>query len=193
MTARILAFAGSARRDSFNQKLLRVAARGARDEGAEVTLADLRDFEMPLYDGDLEAAEGLPERAVAFKELLLAHQGLLIASPEYNSSITARLKNTIDWSSRSAEAGVDLAGWRDKVVALLSASPGPLGGARSLVHLRSILGNIGCVVLPDQMSLRQAGAAFGDDGDLIDERHRLQAERIGAVLSRFLDRLGSGD
>ena len=100
---RILAFAGSAREGSFNKQLVRVAAEGAREAGAEVTLADLRDYPMPVFDEDLEAAEGSPENAVKFKQLMLDHQGLLIAAPEYNSSITAALKNTIDWASRPAE------------------------------------------------------------------------------------------
>src|SRR5919198_2770214 len=99
---KILAFAGSTRTESFNKKLVRVAVAGARAAGAEVTLIDLRDFPMPLYDGDLEAKEGLPANARKVKDLFLAHQGLLLSCPEYNSSITGVLKNTIDWVSRQA-------------------------------------------------------------------------------------------
>src|SRR6185295_2879266 len=99
---KILAFAGSMRKDSFNKKLIRVAAEGARSAGAEVTLIDLKDFPLPVYDGDLEAAEGLPAGAKKLKELFLQNQGLLIASPEYNSSIPGTLKNAIDWVSRPA-------------------------------------------------------------------------------------------
>src|SRR5690606_37477107 len=101
---RVLAFAGSLRRDSWNKKLVRIAAEGARAAGAEVTVLDLRDVEMPLYDEDLERASGLPEGAKRFKQMLLAHQAILISSPEYNSSISAVLKNAIDWASR-AEPG----------------------------------------------------------------------------------------
>src|SRR5262249_29719722 len=100
MAPRILAFAGSTRRDSFNKKLAGIAADGARAAGAEVTFIDLRDYPLPLYDGDLEAEKGLPEQAQRLKKLFLDHDGLLISSPEYNSSISGVLKNTIDWVSR---------------------------------------------------------------------------------------------
>ena len=107
-TPKILAFAGSTRTDSFNKKLVKIAAQGARAAGAEATFIDLRDFAMPLFDEDLEANEGLPRGARQFKDLLLAHDGLLIASPEYNSSLTAVLKNAIDWASRSAPGEASL-------------------------------------------------------------------------------------
>ena len=97
---KILAFAGSTRTESFNKKLVKIAVEGARAAGAEVTLIDLRDFPMPLYDGDLEAASGLPENAKKVKQLMISHHGFLISAPEYNSSITAVLKNTFDWVSR---------------------------------------------------------------------------------------------
>jgi chromate reductase, NAD(P)H dehydrogenase (quinone) len=102
MTARILAFAGSLRRESFNKKLVPIAAKGARDAGAEVTLISLEDFPLPLFDQDLEARQGMPENGMKLKQLFIDHDGLLIASPEYNSSITAVLKNAIDWVSRPA-------------------------------------------------------------------------------------------
>ena len=97
---RVLAFAGSARADSFNHKVVSVAAEGARAAGAEVTVLGLRDFPIPLFDEDLEGAEGIPANARKLKEIMLDHEGLLIASPEYNSSITPLLKNIIDWVSR---------------------------------------------------------------------------------------------
>ncbi len=100
---RVLAFAGSARVDSYNSKLVKVAAEGVRGAGAEVTLIDLRDFPLPLFDQDLEAAGGLPDNARELKEIMLKHDGLLIAAPEYNSSITPLLKNTIDWVSRPSD------------------------------------------------------------------------------------------
>jgi NAD(P)H-dependent FMN reductase len=115
-TPRILAFAGSLRTDSFNKKLARIGAEGARAAGAEVTLIDLRDFPMPVYDGDLEAA-GMPETVLQLKKLFLEHQGLLIASPEYNGSIPGPLKNAIDWVSRSAPGERPLASFTDKVAA----------------------------------------------------------------------------
>src|SRR5579871_4657829 len=161
---KILAFAGSTRSESYNKKLVRTAADAARSAGADVTLLDLRDFAMPIYDGDLEAREGLPENARKFKAQMLAHQGLLLSCPEYNSSITAVLKNTIDWASRPLPGEAPLACFTGKVAALLAASPGSLGGLRGLVSVRSILGNIGVLVLPDQVAIVKAHEAFEADG-----------------------------
>src|SRR2546422_11581460 len=136
-TPKILAFAGSTRTESFNKKLIKIAAQGARNAGAEVTLVDLRDLPMPLYDGDLEANSGLPENAKKFKELMFANNGLLISSPEYNSSFSGVLKNAIDWASREAtDDEKPLACFVGKVAVLMSASPGALGGLRGLVQLR---------------------------------------------------------
>ena len=128
---KITAFAGSLRTGSFNKKLLALAAAAARTAGAEVTTVDLRDLALPLFDQDLEAASGLPEGAKKFKALLRASDGLLIASPEYNSSLTAVLKNAIDWASRAeSDDEPPLAAYRGKTAALCSASPGALGGLR---------------------------------------------------------------
>ncbi|MGH2362780.1 MAG: NADPH-dependent FMN reductase, partial [bacterium] len=160
----MLAFAGSTRTDSFNKKLVQIAAAGARAAGAEVTELDLRDLPMPLYDGDLEAKEGIPPNAQKFKELMLAHQGLLISAPEYNSGISGVLKNAIDWASRSTPGEAPLACFVGKVAALMSASPGALGGLRGLVHVRSILGNIHVLVLPDQVAIPRAHEAFNPNG-----------------------------
>ncbi|HEY3283747.1 MAG TPA: NAD(P)H-dependent oxidoreductase [Armatimonadota bacterium] len=179
---RILAFAGSARLESLNKKLARAAALSVQAEGAEVTFLDLREYPLPLYDGDLEREQGLPANGRALKDLFLAHQGLLIVSPEYNSSISPLLKNTIDWVSRPVEGEPPLACFRDKVAALLSASPGALGGLRGLVHLRSILGNIGVVVLPTQVALTRAGDAFDAEGHLVDEGQRDAVESLARRL-----------
>ena len=186
---KILAFAGSARQDSYNKKLIRIAAAGAQEGGAEVTLLDLRDFPMPIYDGDLEDREGVPAKALELRRLMLAHQGLLIASPEYNSSISPLLKNTIDWLSRSVNSEYGLLPFRDKVAALLAASPGGLGGLRGLVHVRAILGNIGVLVLPDQLAVSKADQAFNADGTLIDPTQGAAAREIGAKLARILAKL----
>ena len=180
----ILAFAGSTRMDSYNKKLVKIAAAAARDAGAEVTLVDLRDLPMPLFDQDLEAAEGLPANAVKFRELMLAHQGLLISSPEYNSSITPLLKNAIDWASRPTSEQPALACFNDKVAALISASPGALGGLRGLVHLRSILGNINVVVLPGQFALARAADVFNPDGSLKDVK---QQEAVAGVAFKLVE------
>lgn len=129
---KILVFAGSTREKSFNKRLALAAANQAKALGAAVTLVDLRDYPMPLYDGDLEEKEGLPEATVRLKAIMKDHDGWLIACPEYNSSITAVLKNTIDWCSRPAEGETMLAAFTGKVVGLLGASPGALGGMRAL-------------------------------------------------------------
>ena len=186
---KILAFAGSTRTDSFNKKLVKIAVSGARAAGAEVTHVDLRDYPMPLYDGDLEAKEGIPENARKFKELMLANDGLLISAPEYNSGITGVLKNTIDWASRTAPGEKPLACFTGKVAALMSASPGALGGLRGLVHVRSILGNIGVLILSDQKSISKAGEAFNPDGGLKDPKDQAAIEGLGRKLSDILVKL----
>lgn len=183
---KILAFAGSARRDSYNKRLVRIAAAAAEQAGANVTLVDLRDYPLPLFDEDLERAHGTPENAVTLKKIFLDHHGLLIASPEYNSSITPLLKNTIDWVSRPAEGEPRLAAYQGKVASLLSASPGALGGLRGLVHLRAILSNIGVTVLPDQVSVPQAFEAFKEDGKLKDAQQQARVAAIGAQLAALL-------
>jgi NAD(P)H-dependent FMN reductase len=165
---KVLVFAGSTRRASFNKQLAAVAAAHSRSAGAEVTLLDLATLPLPLYDGDLEAEHGLPANAVQLKALFIQHQALVIASPEYNSSISGVLKNAIDWVSRPVPGEAPLVAFRGKVAGLLSASPGALGGLRGLVHLRAILGNIGVLVLPDQVAVSRADGAFGADGKLSD-------------------------
>lgn len=186
---KILAFAGSTRTDSFNKKLVKIAATGAKDAGADVTVIDLRDFQMPLYDEDLERQEGLPSSARRLKDLMLVHQGLLISSPEYNSSISGVLKNTIDWVSRQNEGEISLACFKDKVAGLMSASPGGLGGLRGLVHVRAILENIGVLVIPNQVAVSKAHEAFNLDGTMKDEKQEQQVKKIGANITQMLLKL----
>lgn len=186
MKARILAFAGSARRDSLNKKLVRIAADLARDAGAEVTLVDLDDFPMPVYHGDLEAAEGLPPQAARLRSLFMDHDGLLIASPENNSSVSALLKNAIDWLSRSVGDGKGansgLAPYRGKVAAIMAASPSPFGGTRGLPHLRQILASLGVTVVPSQLALQHADHAFEADGALRDPKVVEAVRKLTAAL-----------
>jgi chromate reductase len=190
MQPRILAFAGSLRKDSFNKKLVRSAARGAEAAGAQLTLLDLRDYPMPIYDGDLEAEHGLPENARAVKKMMIEHDGFLIAAAEYNSSITAVLKNTIDWASRPEPGeATALPAFRGKGAALMSASPGALGGLRGLVTVRSILGNIGVFVIPDQVAVSKAHEAFAADGALKDANQQASIENLGKALAQFLAKL----
>ena len=189
-TPRILAFGGSLRRDSYNQKLAAFAAQGAREAGAEVTVIALRDFPLPVFDEDLEKASGMPEQAKQLKQLFREHHGLLIAAPEYNSSITAALKNAIDWVSRTeSDDEPSLAAYSGKSAILCSASPGALGGLRGLVHVRAILGNIGVTVLPDQVAVGKAYEAFGADGALVNEKQAGAVKRLGAQLARHLAKL----
>lgn len=189
-TPRILAFGGSLRRDSFNQKLAAVAAAGAREAGAEVTLIALRDFPLPVFDQDLEDADGMPAAAKALKQLFREHDGLLIAAPEYNSSLTAALKNALDWVSRAeTDDEPPLAAFTGKTAALCAASPGALGGLRGLVHVRAILGNIGVTVLPDQVAVSKAHEAFAADGTLSDAKQAARVKNLGAQLARHLTKL----
>lgn len=186
---KIVAFAGSLRGGSLNKKLVRIAAAGARAAGAQVTDLDLRDVPMPLYDGDIEREHGLPPNAKVFKRLLVEHHGMLISSPEYNSAFPAVLKNAIDWASRIEPNEPALAAFKGKIVGLMAASPGHLGGVRGLAVLRSILSNIGAVVIPTQMAIFRASDAFADDGSLRDEGQQAGIEAIGAEVVRFASRL----
>jgi chromate reductase len=188
---KILAFAGSLRAGSFNKKLICVAAAAAGDAGAEVTVIDLKDYPMPIYDGDIEAGEGLPENARKLKALFAAHDALLIASPEYNGSIAPVLKNTLDWVSRPAEGEAPLAAYAGKTASVLAASPGGLGGLRGLVHLRQILGNLGVTVLPGQHAVSAAHDAFADDGVLEDPKQAEAVRGIGAELARVTAKLAA--
>ncbi|MEY3898719.1 MAG: hypothetical protein RLZZ214_4241 [Verrucomicrobiota bacterium] len=184
---RILVFGGSLRAESYNQKLATLAAQAARDAGAEVTLISLRDFRMPLFDEDLETAEGMPQAAKELKALFAEHDGLIIASPEYNSTITAALKNSIDWVSRATSPDEPpLSVLSGKSAAILAASPGGYGGSRSLAQLRPFLVNIGIFVMPDQVTIPKAHEAFAADGNLIDPA---QAEAVRSLAASLVAKL----
>lgn len=184
-TPRILAFAGSARRESLNRKLLAVAVDATRAAGGDVTLLDLNEYALPLYHGDEEDARGLPPAAVKLIDLVNAHAGLLIASPEYNSFMTPLLKNTIDWISRADENP-----FTGKVAAVVSASPGALGGARSMMHVRHLLLHLGCHVVPAQCILPHAAAAFDAAGALKEPRPQKSVEAVTRQLVDLSTRLG---
>jgi len=183
---KILAFSGSTRNDSLNKKTVAIAARGARAAGAEVELIDLRDYAMPIYEGDLEDAEGLPEGAKALREKFFEAQGLLISSPEYNGSLPPVLKNTIDWLSRTQEGETPLLPYQGKAAVIMAASPGGLGGVRVLAHLRQILSNVGVLVLPEQRGLAKAHEYLDGDGALTDPKQVAALEGLGARLATFL-------
>lgn len=188
-TPRILAFAGSTRDGSFNKKLIRVAARAAEAAGASVTVLDLRELVLPLYDGDLEERSGLPDGALRLKKLMKEHDAFLIASAEYNSSVSAALKNAIDWASRPQGDDRPLQAFTGKVAGLMAASTGALGGLRGLVHLRAILGNINVLVVPEQFALAKANEAFNEDGSLKDDAPKQAIDRIAQRVVDLARRL----
>ena len=182
---RLAVFAGSARAASHNRRLAAAAAEAARAAGADVRLLSFRDYVMPLFDEDLEAEAGLPDGARRFQAELIAADGMIVACPEYNSSITPLLKNAIDWASRAQPGQAPLAAFRGKVALLLAASPGALGGLRGLVTVRSILSNLGVLVLPDQLAVPRAHEAFDAEGRLRDERQRATVEALGREVVRL--------
>lgn len=192
ISPKIVAFAGSTRLESLNKKLVHVAVEAALAAGADVTLVDLRELALPLYDGDLETADGLPEGAKRLKALLRESQGILIASPEYNSTLTGTLKNAIDWATRpEADNEPPLVAFRGKTAAIMSASPGALGGMRGLVTLRMLLGNIGVLVLPDQVTISAAHEAFNENGALKDEKKTRQVTKLATGLVDLLQKLAA--
>ena len=183
---RLLVFAGSTRQASFNRKLAHVAARMARASGAEVTHIELADFDIPMYNADLEA-QGTPADVMKLKQLMFDHPAWIICSPEYNGSYTALLKNTIDWVSSPVKNDP---AWQEgfksftgKVVGMLSASPGALGGLRSQSHLAPLLLNAQCWVAPKAFALSRAADAFDTDGKLVSEAHR---SSVQAVIDQVL-------
>lgn len=182
---RLLFFAGSAREGSFNKKLARLAHDIAAANGIEAVFVDLGDYPMPIYNGDLEATEGPPERARAFAALLQEYDGVFIATPEYNSSIPPLLKNTLDWVSRVKNddwSGIEV--FRTRVFAISGASPGYYGAMRSLLTLRQILEiGLGAMVIPQQLALPRAMNAFEEDGSLKDEGQQVLLTRVVEELA----------
>lgn len=157
---------------------MRAAARFAEQADAEVTIVDLRDFNIPIYDGDVEASTGIPEGAMRLKQIMANHDALLISSPEYNSSISGALKNAIDWASRQAPGEAPLQSFSGKVGAMLSASPGALGGLRSLLATRAILEHLGVLIVPEQFAVARANEAFDEAGNLKDSKQAAAVERV---------------
>ncbi|MGH6866295.1 MAG: NADPH-dependent FMN reductase [Methyloceanibacter sp.] len=182
---RLLFFAGSTREGSFNKKLARLAHRVAEANGIEAVFVDLKDYPMPLYNGDLEAKGGPPERARAFKALLEEYQGVFIASPEYNSSVTPLLKNTIDWVTRvraKGESGLEV--FQSCVFAISSASRGYYGTMRCLLNLRQILAvGTGAMVIPEQIAVPRAMNAFDEDGSLVDDAQQKLLNNVVEALA----------
>jgi len=178
---KLLVFAGSTRQNSFNRRLAKVAALMAADAGAEVSHIELADFDIPMYNADLEA-KGTPADVVRLKQLMFEHQAWIICSPEYNGSYTALLKNTIDWVTSPIKADPDWSdgfkSFRGKVVGMLSASNGALGGLRSQSHLAPLLINSQCWLAPKAFALGRAADAFDARGALVDEAHRNSVQGV---------------
>ena len=192
MTAKLIFFAGSARKESLNKKLAQAAANTASDIGAEVTVIDLADYELPIYNGDFEDENGMPQAAIDLKELFASHDGFLVASPEYNSSYSALLKNTIDWMTRPhMDDEPFLMAFNGKIAALTAASPGGLGGLRGLAPLRVLLSNIGVHVIPTQMALSGAGKAFDAGGNLSDDKQNSMLTKVVKQLTGTAKKLRS--
>jgi chromate reductase len=183
---KVLVFAGSTRQQSYNRKLARAVSAMARAQGAEVTHLELGSLDIPLYNADLEA-QGTPPDVIRLKEILYEHPAWIICSPEYNGSYTALLKNTLDWASSPVK---DDASWQQglkpfagKVVGLVAASPGALGGVRSLSHLAPLMLNLQCWVAPRQFALSQAAQAFDPDGQIKQDAQR---NSIQAVIDQVV-------
>ncbi len=186
---KVLIFSGSARNHSYNQRLASVAAEAVREGGGTPRLINLGDFHLPIFDEDTEREEGHPQPVHELMQLFIEHHALLIASPEYNSSITPLLKNAIDWVSRPVEGEPPLRPYLNKVAGLVSASPGALGGLRGLVHVRSILQNIGVTVVPKQLAVPRAHEAFDEQGNLKDATQRMQVGEIADLVIKHANAL----
>jgi chromate reductase, NAD(P)H dehydrogenase (quinone) len=183
-STKLLFLSGSARTGSHNTRLARLGQMIATANGIEATFADLGDYAMPLYNGDDEAAGGVPDPAHQLLALLQEHSGVFIASPEYNASISPLVKNAIDWISRiRGEGNPGLEVYRTRVFALGAASPGGTGGMRGLVAVRTVLEmGLGGLVLPDQVLIPRAMTAFDDQGHLTDKDAQ---ERFKAVIVKL--------
>lgn len=174
----VLAFAGSTRKDSVNKKLVKEAAVIAKDLGANVTLIDLKDFDMPFFDGDLETNQGMPAKAKELQDLFLRSQVIILSAPEYNGSLSGVLKNAIDWITRKLGGGSSREAFVGKKFVLLSASPGTMGGARGLGHLRTIIQNIGGNVVQGQVTVPDAYNAFDNEGHLKNEKVKEELRQL---------------
>lgn len=185
-TPKILAFAGSTRKESVNKRLAKIALHAAEKADAETTFIDLSDYDMPLYSDDLLSEHGMPDSVIAFKDMLKSHNGFLITSPEYNGSLTGVLKNAIDWATVKADAEERMACWNGKIVGILAASPGGLGGIRGLHHLRTILAGIGAFVLPNHLAVGNSAANLQNEEQITDDKLQQQLEFLSTEMVRVI-------
>ena len=186
---RLLIVAGSSRSGAYSRALARVAAAAARRDGCDVTELDLRELALPIYDGDLEHASGVPAAATRLRDALKSHDALLLVTPEYNGFPTPLVINAFDWMSRipaTAAGGAGLAATANKPAALLSSSPGPLGGLRAMNLMRQYLqGNFAMIVAPQQYALGRAGEAFDESGALKDAKAQQMVENVLAAIGEL--------
>ncbi|HLA94291.1 MAG TPA: NAD(P)H-dependent oxidoreductase [Pyrinomonadaceae bacterium] len=181
--ARILAFAGSLRKNAYSKRVLNAAIDGAREAGAEVTLLDLGDYPMPLYNAD----DDFDANALRFQDVLKEHDGLIISSPEYNGSLPGGMKNAIDWASRVSDKYTMNEVFAGKTAAMITSSPGAFGGLRCLAHLRGVLTIMGVNVLPVEIAVSFVGQKFDDDGwEMTDEKFKGILANLGASLAKSL-------
>ena len=186
MTPKILVFAGSIRTGAWSGKTADAAQKELAQQGAEVTRISLADYPLPIMDQDLERAEGIPENAYRLGRLFDAHDGILIATPEYNGSMPPLLKNAIDWISRlKTDGGKPLRPLNGKAAAICSSSPGHFAGIRSAAHLRAVMAHIHMEVVAPQCSVPNAEDAFDEDGAFREERMR---KSMSAVCKALIER-----
>lgn len=184
---KILIFSGSIRTGSRNTQLANAISKAVPEFGGAPTLVSLQDFEMPIYNGDLESGDGVPEAAKRFAALMTAHDGIIIVSPEYNASLPPLLKNVLDWVSRvKPEAGEELQPFKGPVFAIAGASPGAMGTLRNLTAMRTMLmQGFGALVVPEQLAVPQSGNAFDEDGNLIADRSKSSMESmLGSLVTK---------
>jgi chromate reductase len=181
---RIATVCGSLRRESYNRKLLVLAEDALRVARVELDRLDLHDFVLPLYDGDIEKEKGLPPEAWTLKARIAAAQGIIIASPEYNSSIPGALKNMIDWTSRGGSNP-----WKGRVVGLMGASDGLWGTQRMMPHLRQSFQILSALVIPQQINVREAAAVWDTQGHLLDDKLPARVEKFVEEFLRTVERM----
>lgn len=174
----VLLFAGSTRRDSINKKLIQKAAEIAKKDGAIVNVIDLKHFQMPLYDGDIEKEKGIPEHAKKFQALLIDSKVVIISTPENNASVSAVLKNALDWASRDPGEKYTQKAFKGKLFVLLSASPADSGGSRALKHLEEIIRGLGGTICSASFTLPAGHKAFDSKGNLIDPEKQRALEAL---------------
>ena len=185
---RILVFAGSIRSGALSAKLAAAAAKEIALLDTEVTTISLADYPLPIYDGDFEDAKGVPENATRLARLLIAHQGVFIATPEYNHSLPPLLKNTLDWISRIKHTGT--MPYRHKIYAMGATSDGRFGGARAIIDLRKVLAtSLGGLVIPSRIEVPMAQNAFDESGELIEEINTRMLKVVCRQLVDFAGRL----